>query len=181
VFAAHRFPSTTFACIYNVKVRFTVREYRPEDFDTLWSIDQSCFAQGIAYTRYELRTYIHRHTAFTLVAESVEHPAAPNPIILGFVVAESSRRAVGHVITIDVRAAARRLRVGSTLLSAAEQRLRDSKCDSVRLETAVNNASALAFYKRHGYDVTNVIPHYYSNGVDALLLEKSLLSVKTAS
>lgn len=162
-------------------MQFTIREYRPDDFDTLWSIDQSCFAPGIAYTRYELRTYINRSSAFTLVAESGQHPATPVPIILGFIVAESSRRGIGHIITIDVRAAARRLRVGSTLLRAAEQGLRSAKCSSVRLETATNNLSAISFYKQHGYDVTNVIPHYYSNGVDALLLEKSLVSVKTAS
>jgi ribosomal protein S18 acetylase RimI-like enzyme len=62
------------------------------------------------------------------------------------------------------------------LLDAAESRLRTAKCNAVRLETAVDNSSALSFYKRHGYDVIKVIPHYYSNGVDALLLEKNLLS-----
>jgi ribosomal protein S18 acetylase RimI-like enzyme len=54
--------------------------------------------------------------------------------------------------------------------------LRGAKCHAVRLETAVDNASALSFYKRHGYDVIKVIPHYYSNRVDALLLEKNLSS-----
>jgi ribosomal protein S18 acetylase RimI-like enzyme len=160
-------------------VRFTVREYRHEDFDTLWSIDQACFAPAIAYTRYELRTYMHRQAAFTLVAESGELPSVMGPVILGFVVGESSRHGVGHIITIDVRTAARRLRIGSALLSAAEERLRAAQCDSVRLETAVDNTSALTFYKRHGYDVTKVIPHYYASGVDALLLEKSLVSVNT--
>ena len=45
----------------------------------------------------------------------------------------------------------------------------------VRLETAVDNAGALSFYKRRGYNVMQTIPHYYSSGVDALLLEKDLL------
>jgi ribosomal-protein-alanine N-acetyltransferase len=160
-------------------VQFTVREYRPQDFDTIWKIDQSCFAPGIAYSRRELRTYIHRPRAFTLIAESADAPPEPSPI-LGFVVAENSR-ALGHIITIDVRADARRSRVGSTLLSAAEDRLRSAPCELVRLEAAVDNFSALSFYKRHGYDVIKVIPHYYSSGVDALLLEKNLLSVVAAS
>jgi ribosomal protein S18 acetylase RimI-like enzyme len=46
----------------------------------------------------------------------------------------------------------------------------------VRLETAVDNLAALSFYKRHLYSVTKVVPRYYSNGVDALVLEKKLLS-----
>lgn len=96
--------------------------------------------------------------------------------------AESSRRGIGHIITIDVRAEARRHRVGSELLDAAELRLRTAHCDVIRLETAVDNAGALSFYKRRGYNVMQTIPHYYSSGVDALLLEKDLLlQVEAAS
>lgn len=174
-------------------MQITVRDHRRDDFHTLWLIDQSCFAPGIAYTRYELLTYMRRPGAFTLVAESgsaIEVPGhadragmavAARPTIVGFLVAEASRRGIGHIITIDVRAEARRHRVGSTLLLAAEERLRIAKSHAVRLETAVDNASALSFYKRHGYDVLRAIPHYYSNGVDALLLEKVLIQAETAS
>jgi len=153
-------------------VQFTVRDYRREDFDTIWVIDQECFPSGIAYSRFELKMFLRRRGAFGLVAESLEPPA----IILGFVVAESGRRA-GHIITIDVREETRRSQVGSSLLSAAERRLRSSNCHNIALETAVDNVGALAFYKRHGYDVIKTIPRYYSNGVDALQLEKNLRSV----
>ena len=44
------------------------------------------------------------------------------------------------------------------------------------LETAVDNRAALAFYKAHEYDVVRTIPRYYSDGVDALVLKKDLLS-----
>ncbi len=160
-------------------MRFTVRDNQPGDFDVLWAIDQSCFPPGIAYTRYELLTYMRHQGAFTLVAESGDN-GKPHPI-LGFLVAETSRRGLGHIITIDVRESARRHQVGSTLLTAAEERLHNAKSRAVQLETAVDNRSALSFYKRHGYDVVKVIPHYYSNGVDALLLEKNLLSAKSRS
>ena len=174
-------------------MRFTVRDYRPADFDTLWAIDQSCFDREIAYSRYELQVYLCRSRAFTLVAvsgeESSQFPSASplpesRPVndqsILGFIVAESSRRGIGHIITIDVRSVARRHHIGSGLLDGAENRLR-ANCSAIRLETAVDNASAISFYKRHGYDVIKVIPHYYSNGLDALLLEKNLLSVQPSS
>jgi ribosomal-protein-alanine N-acetyltransferase len=158
-------------------VQFTVRGYRQADFDRLWAIDQSCFPPGIAYSRDELLIYMRRPRAFTLVAESDEEKHNEDgSAILGFVVAESNRRGVGHVITIDVRTTARHQRVGSTLLNSAEQKLCASGCRIVRLEAAVDNLPALTFYKRHGYDVINSIAHYYSNGVDALLLEKDLVS-----
>jgi ribosomal-protein-alanine N-acetyltransferase len=158
-------------------VRFKVRDYRREDFHTLWQIDQSCFPSGIAYSQFELKTYIGRRSAFTLVAERDEGGSGT---LLGFVVGEASRP-MGHIITIDVRSEARRHRLGSALLKAAEGRLRVEKCSAVRLETAVDNLPALAFYKRYGYDVIETIPRYYSNGVDALLLEKNLLSSVSSS
>lgn len=162
-------------------MQFTVRQYRSEDFKTLWRIDQACFPPDIAYTPSELRLFIQRSGSFTLVAEASPEAALEQPTpdfhlsILGFLVAIGRRRA-GHLITIDVRSEARRHRVGSALLDAAESRLRRSNCEVMRLETAVDNRAALSFYKRHAYSITKVVPRYYSNGVDALVLEKKLLS-----
>jgi ribosomal-protein-alanine N-acetyltransferase len=153
-------------------VEFSLREFRTEDFEVLWRIDQKCFAPGIAYPRRELAAYIQRRGSFTIVAELAPGPDA----IVGFIVAEASRRAVGHIITIDVLSDSRRGGLGSRLLVAAEERLGQVPCNTVVLETAVDNASALAFYKRHHYSVLKTIPRYYSNGVDALVLEKDLPS-----
>lgn len=168
-------------------VQFTIRPYRPGDFRILWEIDQSCFPAGISYTEFELRGYISRSNAFTLVAEeedsSVKQPDreefSPSPRvthIVGFLVGERTPRGRGHIITIDVCAQARRHRIGSALLNSAEEQVRSWKCSAIRLETAVDNVAALSFYKRHGYDVIKTVPRYYSNGVDALLLEKDLPS-----
>jgi len=149
-------------------VSFCLRDFRPEDFDTLWKIDQQCFAPGIAYSRFELKVYLHRRTSFSLIAE---HDSGS---VAGFIVAEGGRRKVGHIITIDVLPGARRLGIGSTLLAAAEARLAAAGYQRVSLETAVDNASAISFYKRHGYFLAKTVPRYYSNGVDALVVEKDL-------
>lgn len=168
-------------------MRFRLRDYKREDFYTLWEIDQSCFAPKIAYTQFELKTYILREDSFTLVVECSDVPQAAitevrhlrsettTPHIAGFLVAECGRNH-GHIITIDVRREARKHGIGSALLGAAEERLQLNHCPQVRLETAVDNATALSFYKRRGYSITRVVPRYYSNGVDALVLEKDLLS-----
>lgn len=163
-------------------MRFNVRPYRPEDFRSLWEIDQSCFPPGISYTQFELKSFIRKSSSFTLVAEQ----QAPDAVqdqggrsspadILGFLVAERARGR-GHIITIDVRELGRRYGIGSALLNSAEQQLRTADCSSIRLETAVDNIGALSFYKRHGYNVIKSIRGYYSTGVDALLLEKDLHS-----
>ena len=158
---------------YNGGVPFTVRDFRPSDFETIWHIDQTCFPPGISYSRAELRFYMQRRNAFTLIAARNENSGADGAI-LGFIVAEAEPRARGHIITIDVVAAARRSGTGSLLLRAAEDRLSSLKCEIVKLETSVDNVTALSFYKRHGYSVVRTAPRYYSNGMDALVLEKKV-------
>ncbi len=168
-------------------MEFTLRDFRREDFDTLWRIDQECFPPGVSYSRVELAAYLRRSGSFTLVAESASRdggagtresaPSSPAACgVVGFIVAEASRRGAGHIITIDVVPRARRSGVGSTLLLAAERRLRAANCHHVHLETAVDNQAAVAFYKRHGYFLVKAVPRYYSNGVDAFVLRKDLLS-----
>jgi len=144
-----------------------IRDLRPEDFETLWRIDQLCFPPGVSYSRQELRLYIRGRSSFTLVAEDDKTCE-----IAGFIVAHNG--AAGHIITIDVVESARRSGLGSTLLQAAEDRLRAAGSQAVNLETAVDNRGALAFYKRHGYSVVGSRSRYYPNGVDALSMKKSL-------
>ncbi len=144
-----------------------IRDYRPDDFETLWKIDQTCFARGISYTRRELAFYIARKRGFTVVAEI-------DGKIVGFVVVDRDRQGQGHVITLDVLPEARRSGLGSRLMATAEERLRALGCSVVFLETAVDNAAALAFYKRHGYAIVQTLPRYYLDSIDALVLAKEL-------
>jgi [ribosomal protein S18]-alanine N-acetyltransferase len=156
-------------------VPFAIRDFQPEDFDTLWQMDQECFPPGIAYSRPELKSYVRHGQSFTLVAHAVAHEDAHDAKdgkIAGFIVAHSAP--TGHIITIDVLPAVRRSGIGSTLLQAAEARLQAAGSKAVGLETAVDNISALSFYKRHGYHVIRTWPRYYSTGVDALVLKKIL-------
>ena len=69
----------------------------------------------------------------------------PAAMPVGFIVAETGSRGTGHIITIDVLPSARGAGVGSQLLRAAEERLRALHCQSVILETAVDNKPALVF------------------------------------
>lgn len=118
---------------------------------------------------------MRRPGSFTLVAESGEvrdNGDAPAGI-LGFIVAETRRKS-GHIITIDVVAEARRTGVGSALLRAAEEQLLRAGAVAVVLETPVNNAAAIRFYKQKGYFVEKTVPRYYSNKLDALVMTKEL-------
>jgi ribosomal-protein-alanine N-acetyltransferase len=146
---------------------FLIRNSSEVEFEPLWAIDQACFDRAFAYSRDELRFYMRLPGAFSLVAELERKP-------IGFVVARALRNLKGHIITIDVLSEARRQGVGSLLLEAAERRLSEHRCDNVTLETAVDNAGAIAFYHRHGFHILRTLRGYYSNGVDALEMRKTL-------
>ena len=152
-------------------------------------MDQICFDPQLAYSRPELAVYMRRPGAFTLVAVSSSGDAGQNGTIgdagqngtilekiVGFIVAEA-RRGAGHIFTIDVLPETRRSGVGSSLLQAAEERLRQAGAVVVELETAVDNAVAIQFYKRKEYFVEKTVPGYYSNQLDALVMRKDLVAV----
>lgn len=148
-----------------------LRPFRHEDLDTLYRIDQVCFVPGIAYSRTELRYYLRHPKSFTVVAESV------NKSIAGFCTGRLHTREdkiLGHIITIDVLPAARGRGVGRSLMRAVEEHFRAKSAASVRLEVAVDNLPARAFYQAMGYSRVGTVPGYYGGKLDALVMRKQL-------
>jgi [ribosomal protein S18]-alanine N-acetyltransferase len=166
------------AHIEQVQVR--LREYRPDDLEALWRLDQACFEEGISYSEEELQHYIRLKGAFTLVGEAELHEGEKSQTtICGFIVAHRRRGGFGHILTIDVDPYFRQRGVGTLLLQGAHDRLAREGCHTVFLETAVNNLAALAFYKRHSYTIVRTIPRYYhATGMDAFLMSVKLVSAE---
>ncbi|MGZ4897806.1 MAG: N-acetyltransferase family protein [Candidatus Angelobacter sp.] len=149
-----------------------VRKYQPEDFPRVLEIDQTCFVEGIAYFPEEMRYFLATPTAISLVGLQDEQ-------IMGFVIADRFRprrasRSMGKIITIDVAPPAQHSGLGTLLMSSAEAGLKQADCDYVSLEVAVDNEPALRFYKKHGYSVLKVLPRYYLDSIDGLLMGKKL-------
>ena len=150
----------------------TVRKYEPHDFKRLLEIDQSCFVEGIAYSEVEMRYFLSTPTVVPLVGLRDEE-------VLGFIIADRFRprrasRSVGKIVTIDVAPMAQHSGLGTLLMSSAEAELKQAGCDYISLEVAVDNEPALKFYKKHGYSVLKVLPRYYLDSIDGLLMGKRL-------
>lgn len=158
------------------KVQVRLRDYRAEDFEALWRLDQVCFEDGISYSQRELAHYIELKSAFTVIAEADMQEAAERATsICGFIIAHRRHGGYGHILTIDVDPYFQRHGVGTKLLQSTHERLAREGCHTIFLETAVNNVAAIAFYKRHGYTVVRTIPRYYqATGMDAFLLSARL-------
>jgi ribosomal-protein-alanine N-acetyltransferase len=158
-------------------VTFRLRDYQLADFERLYEIDQGCFPPGISYSRRELAYYMNMRGTFTIIAET----KTKNPELAGFIVGQKGPRGMGHIVTIDTVEKHRRGGLGTLLMAEAEKRLKAAGCHVIILEAAVDNASAIAFYKRLGYFVLKTIPHYYQNRLDAFLMAKRIAEKSTAN
>lgn len=147
-------------------VTFAIREYLPADLGTLYTIDQSCYSPAIAYSLAELRWYLQLPGAACLIAADGEE-------IQGFILT-ARKGEHGHIITIDVLARHRRTGIGTSLLSQSEEMLLRSGAVQVWLETATNNAPAIAFWQKHGYRTRGRMKNYYPGGIDAFAMSKIL-------
>ncbi len=145
-----------------------LRGYVPEDFETLYAIDQACYPPGIAYTKRMLREFLRLPGVDCRVAEAAGQ-------IVGFLLAERET-ARAHVITIDVLENHRRRGVGSELLRSVEQSLAACGVREVELETATDNHAAVAFWERHGYRRVGVLPRYYLGRHNAYFMRKRLVA-----
>ena len=143
-----------------------IREYKPADFARLYEIDHAAFSEDIAYSQLELQFYLRSRRCRTLVAEDAG-------AIIGFVVACSEPRKLGHIITIDVTPHRQRQHVGSSLLAEAEQWLWQKGAEAIYLETPVDDAGARGFYDKHGYFVFERFEGYYNGSLDAFVMMKT--------
>jgi ribosomal-protein-alanine N-acetyltransferase len=150
-----------------------LRAFRSDDLETLYKIDQACFAPGISYPREELSRFINQRGSTTWVAEESGE-------IGGFLIAERQAQKVAHIVTIDVVDCWRRRGVGRLLMDAAEHWAREQKLLLVYLETAEDNTAAQAFYEARGYRKVDSVVNYYSDGTSAWVMLKRLKEKEAA-
>ncbi|MEM0491157.1 MAG: ribosomal protein S18-alanine N-acetyltransferase [Acidilobaceae archaeon] len=82
-----------------------------------------------------------------------------------------------QLVSIAVKSTYRGRRLGKCLLRAFEDKCLKFNVGSIRLEVKVSNNVALRLYLSEGYRVIGKIKNYYSDGSDALLLEKRLSNI----
>jgi len=92
--------------------------------------------------------------------------------MIGFIAADIRRlQNVAWIATLGVLPDFRRQGIGSILLNSCEDQL---SVPRIRLSVRASNQPAQSLYSRHGYARYDVWRRYYSDGEDALVLEKTL-------
>jgi [ribosomal protein S18]-alanine N-acetyltransferase len=148
-----------------------LRSFQTQDLAGLHQLDQVCFSRGIAYSRAELHYFLTHPRCSCWVAEQ------PESKLVGFVIVERDScegRPAGHIVTLDVDPAERRRGLGTLLMHAAEERMKQEGAAVLSLEVAENNAPARQFYRGLGFVTKGRIAKYYGGRVDAEVMEKLL-------
>lgn len=91
--------------------------------------------------------------------------------VLGFLLALREGEEV-HIHDLAVAPEHRRKGVASALLQRLFEEIRGAR--RVRLEVRASNRAAQAFYKKHGFREVAVLPGYYADGEDGLLMVRDL-------
>ena len=148
-----------------------IRPFQGRDLVRLYQLDQTCFPQGVAYSRAELQYFLTHPRCSCWIAEQ------PDSKLAGFVILERATRngrPAGHIITLDVDPADRRHGLGTLLMQTAEDQMKQEGAAVISLEVAENNAAARQFYRGLGFVNRGKIAKYYGGSIDAEVMVKAI-------
>ncbi len=139
-----------------------VRPVRPEDMESVYLLEVACFKDP--YPSYFLDQLAEADSSRFLVATIEGY-------VVGYAVVDIWPDH-DHLVSIAVLQEARRRGIGGHLLMASEDGVETNR--ALRLEVRKSNVEAIAFYVRHEFRKTGEVEAYYSDGEDAILMEKVL-------
>ena len=96
--------------------------------------------------------------------------------IVGFLVGIKTHDTIAKILMISVNNNYRKQGIGSALIKNFLQEMLSQNIRLVDLEVRTNNKIALAFYRKHGFDIQETITRFYQNGEDAYSMKQVLRS-----
>lgn len=83
-----------------------------------------------------------------------------------------------HILKVATLTAYRRQGLGRRLMEIAEEHARQVEGETLTLEVRTTNLPAIGLYQSLGYEPAGVRPGYYSDLSDALVMTKSIRSIR---
>ena len=133
-----------------------IKVANPRLTDQLYEIEKKCFANE-AFSKQQLRILLSSYNSEKLVA-SVDNN------LIGFIIGRielSDRKLVGHIMTIDVLPAYRRIGIAEKLMMEMEDIFRRKGSVESRLEVRKGNVAAIRLYEKLGYENVALLENYY--------------------
>jgi [ribosomal protein S18]-alanine N-acetyltransferase len=153
----------------------TLREYRGDDLESIFRLDEVCFTKEFRFGRASMRRFAEAKSAITLVAENATGPDTYS--ITGFVIVHVERlrgERCGYVVTLDVTPEHRRMGLAGRMMDAVESRAAAVGASCMELHVFTENDAAIRFYEARGYGCLGMQEGFYGSGLDALVYRKEL-------
>lgn len=142
-----------------------VRRFMPGDFSSVLELEQESFQDHNPFLYTEF--YESNPDGF-LVAEL-------DGRVVGFAVGLITPEKEGWVFTLSVKSDFRRRGIGGMLLGALIELFRHMTISRVKLEVRVSNIAAQRLYSRFDFVASHLVPGYYADAEDAIVMVKTLL------
>ncbi len=153
----------------NTKMSIEIRKATVEDLQGMFNIEREAFASE-AFSERQMRTFLKASNAMNLLAR-VEGGVVGFSIGLLY---DSENEKIGHLITLDVAAHARRKGIGFELLREFERNLIACGARECSLEVRIDNHAARELYRKAGYLEIGLLDGYYRSGIDGVRMAKTL-------
>ena len=106
-------------------------------------------------------------------SDSIKYLVAKNDNIIG-ICSFALVFGEGQLINIAVSDSYQRIGVGSMLLDAAINMAIEHNAEQFSLEVEADNSTAIAFYKKHHFEIAGKRKNFYGNGQDAVCMIRNL-------
>jgi ribosomal-protein-alanine N-acetyltransferase len=131
-----------------------VRFYTGRDFASISTVEKKAFGEG-AYSSYMLKMMLRSHDSFTMVIED-------DSAIYGYATMEPLDSTSVDIESIGIIPEQHGRGLGSLLIDAMEAEAARRGYREVFLEVREKNTGAIGFYKKHGYEIFEFLPGYYT-------------------
>ncbi len=126
----------------------------------LTAIEYQCYPPKTRYNRATITQFLSWPGSLLVCARKGSELA-------GF---QISNIAIGQLITLDVAPQYQRQGIGSAILSRTLEEFRLQNVPAARCEIAVDNAPSILLHEKFGFQAVGIIPEYYENRADALVM-----------
>ncbi|MGC9517203.1 MAG: ribosomal protein S18-alanine N-acetyltransferase [Methanomicrobiales archaeon] len=137
-----------------------IREFRLPDLKRVLEIEKMSFDDP--YPASILKDIYNMGAGF-LVAQQ-------HNIIVGYIIFWIRFEDEGHIISIAVDRKYRRKNVGNMLVETAIKVFKKYDIKNIKLEVRAKNKGAINFYKSLGFKEEKIVPGYYEDGENAVLM-----------
>ena len=149
-----------------------VRLALPSDAESIAAFSRDFIEHGLAWSWNRNRILRAIQDTATNVAVVCEHGC-----IIGFGIMQYGDT-TAHLCLLGVQPSLQGRGLGEALLAWLESSAVTAGIECVKVEARADNPRGIAFYQKRGYRIQARVPGYYCGIIDAVRLEKRLISLQ---